>query len=197
MSRKRRTLQPEEKELWNRVAQTATPMHPNTPAPKSEPAPILLPEVKQPSLRIAPFSLGQKPSKGTHSADIAPSIGDQLYKLPVQMDGKTHGKMKRGKLSPEARIDLHGMTIAQAHPALLRFIMGSYASGKRLVLVITGKGKTKEDYGPIPTRRGVLKHQVPQWLHSEPMRQVVLQVTESHVKHGGTGAYYIYLRRHR
>ncbi|MDY6859138.1 MAG: Smr/MutS family protein [Pseudomonadota bacterium] len=105
--------------------------------------------------------------------------------------------MKRGKLSPEARIDLHGMTVAQAHPALTSFILRAHADGKRLVLVITGKGKRAEDDGPIPVRRGVLKHQVPHWLTSPPLGSAVLQITPAHAKHGGTGAYYVYLKRQR
>jgi DNA-nicking Smr family endonuclease len=65
----------------------------------------------------------------------------------------------------------------------------------RLVLVITGKGKPAPDHGPIPTRTGVLRHQVPHWLRMAPLGPAVLQVTESHLKHGGGGAYYVYLRR--
>ncbi len=113
------------------------------------------------------------------------------------MDRKSFTNLKRGKLKPEARIDLHGLTLAQAHPALNRFILDSHAQGRRLVLVITGKGKTERDNGPIPVRRGILRHQVPHWLDTPPLSQVVLQVAEAHLKHGGEGAYYVYLRRHR
>ena len=113
------------------------------------------------------------------------------------MDRKTFGRMTRGKLLPEARIDLHGMTVAAAHPALTAFILRSQAEGRRLVLVITGKGKRSEDSGPIPVRSGVLRHQVPHWLETPPLRQVVLQVTPAHRRHGGDGAFYVYLRRRR
>jgi DNA-nicking Smr family endonuclease len=113
------------------------------------------------------------------------------------MDAKSFGRMKRGKLSPDARIDLHGMTVAQAHRELSEFLLDSHAIGKRLVLVITGKGKIKEDTGPIPARLGVLRHQVPQWLALAPLRTIVLQVTPAHIRHGGDGAYYVYLRRGR
>jgi DNA-nicking Smr family endonuclease len=89
------------------------------------------------------------------------------------------------------------MTLDRAHPALTRFILGAHSRGLRLVLVITGKGKTKEDDGPIPVRRGVLKHNVPQWLSMPPLNAVILQVTQANIRHGGTGAYYVYLRRHR
>jgi len=105
---------------------------------------------------------------------------------------------KRGKLKPEGRIDLHGMTVAQAHPALTSFVMSAHSSGKRLVLVITGKGgKRQDDWAIAPQRMGALKRQVPHWLTQAPMSQVVMQVTEAHIRHGGTGAYYVYLRRTR
>ena len=113
------------------------------------------------------------------------------------MDHKQFGRMRKDRLKPEARIDLHGMTIAQAQPALTAFVLRAHADGMRLVLIITGKGKTSADDVLIPVRKGVIKHQVPQWLRSEPLNSVVLQVSEAHIKHGGTGAYYVYLRRHK
>ena len=63
--------------------------------------------------------------------------------------------------------------------------------------MITGKGKRGDDSGPIPRPRGVLKHQVPDWLSRPPLAQAVLQVAEAHISHGGTGAYYVYLKRSR
>jgi DNA-nicking Smr family endonuclease len=129
--------------------------------------------------------------------DLAPSVSEQLHRQPVVMDRKTHREMTRGKLEPEARIDLHGMTLAQAHPQLVNFLLGAQDRGSRLVLVITGKGKRGLDEGPIPQRQGVLRHQVPQWLRLPPLGAVVMQVTEAHLKHGGSGAYYVYLRRMR
>ena len=127
--------------------------------------------------------------------DVAPGLPELLGQAPLQMDAKTHGKMTRGKLAPEGRIDLHGLTLTEAHPELIRFILNAQGQGMRLVLVITGKGKRKEDSGPIPHRMGALRHQVPQWLRLPPLGQAVLQISEAHLKHGGSGAYYVYLRR--
>lgn len=101
--------------------------------------------------------------------------------------------MSRGKIAPEARIDLHGMTLAVAKSALTGFILSCSASGRRLVLVITGKGKG--DHGPLPSRSGALRHEVPHWLDLPPLSRMVLQVVPAHVRHGGGGAYYVYLRR--
>ncbi|MEE9388173.1 MAG: Smr/MutS family protein [Paracoccaceae bacterium] len=111
------------------------------------------------------------------------------------MDSKQFGRMKRGKLAPEARIDLHGMTQDQAYPELIRFILTAQENGCRLVLVITGKGRTKAEDGPIPVRLGVLKRQVPGWLRQAPLGAVVQQVVDAHQRHGGEGALYVYLRR--
>jgi DNA-nicking Smr family endonuclease len=113
------------------------------------------------------------------------------------MDAKSFGKMKKGKLHPEARIDLHGMTLDEAHPALLGFILQSQAMGRRLVLVITGKGKLRDELAPMPVRQGVLRHQVPHWLNMTPLRPLILQITPAHISHGGSGAYYVYLKRGR
>lgn len=115
--------------------------------------------------------------------------------FPVRMDRKALTRLKGGKLDPEARIDLHGMTLAQAHPALIGFIQRSQAQGRRLVLVITGKGAALDGDGPIFERRGVLKRQVPHWLHQAPLAGAVLQVAQAHRRHGGEGALYVYLRR--
>lgn len=196
----RRKLTPDEMSLWRTVNARTERIRPNRdpestpPAPKPRTPKTNPPDDQSP---IPAFRLGQNAgaAKGRH--DLAKPLADRLAQSPVTMDKKTFGRLKRGKLSPEGRIDLHGMTLAHAHPALIRFILSAHASGKRLVLVITGKGKTASDEGPIPRPRGVLKHQAPEWLRQPPLAQVVLQVSEAHVSHGGSGAYYVYLRRNR
>ena len=148
MSR-RRKLRPEEEALWDKVAETTERMHAPKPSFLAEtetkrPKPKT-PEINRPPEPIHPFKIGQK-SKGKSSVnDLLPSISDRVGSAPVQMDRKAFSKMKRGKLVPEGRIDLHGMTLAQAHPALSSFIIQSQMRGFRLVLVITGKGKSRDD----------------------------------------------------
>lgn len=192
-----RGLTPEEQSLWNKVKERTAALHPDRPQQQffqkaSKPAPEPAPRPV-----FEPFQIGERRGETSPTHNLAPPIGDALGKQPVQMDKKNFGKLKRGKLQPEARIDLHGMTLDRAHGALNRFILDGQASGRRLVLVITGKGKPREQDGPIPIRHGVLKHQVPQWLNAPALRAAVLQITEAHLKHGGSGAYYVYLRRRR
>lgn len=142
-------------------------------------------------------ALVRNPPQTAMRHDLVASVPDRMRTAPLRMDKKTFTQMTRGKKKPEGRLDLHGMTLDRAHPALLRFVMGSHAAGKRLILVITGKGKERDEGGPIPVRYGVLRHQVPQWLALAPLSSVVLQVTPAHLSHGGGGAYYVFLKRTR
>lgn len=198
--RKPRNIRPEELELWRKVVEKAEPLHPERPVAAKPPPPAQKPKaVKQGPAMPAPksFRVGDTARLRTDRPKLAPKIDEQVRGHAIRMDPKRFGKMKKGRLAPEARIDLHGMTLAQAHPVLIRFILDAVAQDRRLVLVITGKGKTRHEPGPMPERHGVLRHQVPHWLHSMPLKPWVLQISEAHAKHGGQGAYYVYLRRAR
>ena len=137
MTRKPRRLTPEERELWAHVAASAQPFHaspkrvadmPDTPKPKKKPRP-----------EVTDFRIGQSAPDYAFRHDLAPSLSDKLAHAPLRMDRKTHRTMTRGKLRPEARIDLHGETLGQAHPDLIRFITGAHAQG-----LATGAGHHRQ-----------------------------------------------------
>lgn len=196
----RRRVRPDELELWNRVAKTAERMHPAKPAKTKSDVPFREKNKGAEAPRREPierFEIGQKAEGKTARHDVLPGMPERIAAAPVKMDRKAYDRLKRGKLKPEGRIDLHGMTLDQAKPALQSFIMKSFSRNRRLVLVITGKGRQSADDGPIPQRPGVLRHTVPHWLQTPPLGQVVLQISEAHLRHGGGGAYYVYLRRKR
>ncbi len=200
--RRRRGLTPEDRDLWSRVARTAEPLDPKRKGQAADLAafsafvapPAIAPAATPPQSQAMPrFRIGQAAKPATPVVARPQTPAERLAQAGLRMDARTHRKMSQGKLRPEARLDLHGLTLAAAGPELLRFILSCHASGLRLVLVITGKGRG--DHGPLPTRPGALRHQVPYWLHSPPLAAVVQQVTAAHFRHGGDGAYYVYLRR--
>lgn len=202
-------LTPEEKALWDHVAKSVAPMHPvrklSQTLPEAESfshKPKARAKDRQPAqpvfppppadFRIGGIAVGQR---GARSFDPAPTPTERLHAMPVRMDHKTHRHMTQGRLRPDARIDLHGMTLAEAQPRLMHFVMNAHSRGCRLVLVITGKGKAGGPDAPLPVRPGALRHNVPHWLHMPPLAGVILQVTPAHRRHGGDGAYYVYLRK--
>ena len=190
MVRKPRNLSPEERELWEKVARQTTRLaplpRPVVEAPEPLPSRPVKTDAAGPQVAIPQFRIGAR-------AGAAAPVG-QMEAARISMDHKTWRKMKGGKLAPEARLDLHGLTLAQAHPRLNAFIEASAARGLRLVLVITGKGRPGSDENPYPSRPGALRRQVPHWLQSAP---AVLQVSAASRRHGGEGALYVYLRRRR
>lgn len=107
---------------------------------------------------------------------------------PVDLDRRTWLRLKRGQVSVEQSLDLHGQTQAQAHARLRGFLANAQAQNCRCVLVVTGKG--------VETG-GTLRHMVPRWLNEEPNRARVVAYCPAQPRHGGAGALYVLLRRRR
>jgi DNA-nicking Smr family endonuclease len=106
------------------------------------------------------------------------------------LDRRTGQRFKRGQLPVEARLDLHGLTQAQAHRELHGFLSRQYMAGKRCVIVVTGKGVGKDG-------GGVLRAAVPHWLNDSPNREKVLAFEYARQKDGGAGALYVLMKRRR
>jgi len=207
--RRRGGLSAEDAALWREVVRSVTPLsaesadqpHPDPPqrqAPTQQSRPSVdappTPPGTAKGFAPSPFRLGQHATPPSQRHDLSPDPAHGLSTAPARIDGRKHRDMRRGRIRPEARIDLHGMTLAQAHPSLRRFITDAHAAGRRVVLVITGKGRAPAE-GTITARPGVLRHQVPHWLSTPPLSALVLQVSPAHFRHGGDGAYYVFLRR--
>ena len=96
--------------------------------------------------------------------------------------GHAEAHLRRGRMEPQARLDLHGFTQESGYRALIRFLVRAQSEDKRLLLVITGKS-------------GTLRTQLPFWLGQGELRPLVAGVSEAHTKHGGAGAFYIFLKR--
>ncbi|MEM8658203.1 MAG: Smr/MutS family protein [Pseudomonadota bacterium] len=195
MRRRSRALSPEDRALWQAYTggiQRIDPVQGDAPSAS-------IPATKLPTPgRTNGSHLPLPPARAAPRVNVtlAPDPMIEARTAPPQMDAKAYGRLKRGKLRPEARIDLHGMTAERAHGALRGFILDAHARGHRLVLVITGKGRDIDPHMG-PARRGVLRNAVPQWLALPPLAGLVLQITPAHDRHGGAGAYYVYLKRRR
>lgn len=124
------------------------------------------------------------------------------------VDRRTAERLRRGQFPIEARLDLHGMTQHQAHGALALFVRQCHAARKRCILVITGKGAAGHRHhrieGPFSGEMmqdreppGVLKRKLPMWLKEPDLKPLVLSTSQATPEHGGAGAVYILLKRHR
>ncbi|MGB0635204.1 MAG: Smr/MutS family protein [Paracoccaceae bacterium] len=114
-----------------------------------------------------------------------------------KIDKKVLSKIKSGKLVPEETLDLHGYTLISAKKILLKFLFRAYSNRRRLILIITGKGKPKAISDINLDYKGVLRKEVPFWLMEPGFSEIILSVSTAHQKHGGAGAVYVYLKRNK
>jgi len=167
--RAQRSLSESERALWHGAVRDTSPLRGKTPPP-----PSASPET--PPVSNVPAT---PPQRAPHA-------------LGTGLDRRSAERLRRGKRPVEARLDLHGMTQAEAHAALERFITRAAADGLRVVLVITGKGRPEEVGGT-----GILQRAVPRWLAEPALAAQVLAIAPARPVHGGDGALYVLLRRKR
>jgi DNA-nicking Smr family endonuclease len=190
-TRRPRELSEEEHALWRGVARSVKPLRSRgAREPDNEPvAPPAAPHPPGHPKGITKDSPKAKP-KEKSSKDKPTKPAPPLAPL----GRRDKQKLARGSAEIEARIDLHGLTQAEAHAALARFLRRAQHDGARFVLVITGKGARPGDHA---SERGVLRRQVPLWLRLPDFRDTVVGFEEAHATHGGEGALYVRLRRAR
>lgn len=121
---------------------------------------------------------------------------------PRDLDHKLSRRIRRGQIEIDARLDLHGMTQARAHSELRGFLLRCSAQKLRTVLVITGKGRRDETdkhhdwwQDKDGEGRGILRRNLPGWLADPTLKPLVLGYEAAAQRHGGSGAFYVRLRR--
>ncbi len=220
-----RRLQPDERALWNRVAQTVTPL------PKRAPTAAAIQSALAPPPKASPLqprrieamtpeewtigsaltgaksrsasglvSTGQAQANHAHANRLAPG--------GATLDGGWDKGFRRGAIRPDRSIDLHGYTVDQAHALLERAIAAALADDVRVLLVVTGKepkGQPRQDstYHPpaylpdAPRRRGIIRASIADWLAHSRHAAMIAAVRNAHPRDGGAGALYVVLRRKR
>jgi DNA-nicking Smr family endonuclease len=217
--RRSRGLSGEDAYLWGEIARLIIPLRGRAISGKPKPVETKPVETKpiatkpgetRASAPVAPKPVGRPLDPGASSKPtppakriivkpVAPTPAFPPPAAPVPpplapgLERRVRLALRRGALQVDARIDLHGMYQAQAHDALIGFLMRARASGHTNVLVVTGKGGL--GYDDAFSERGVLRRSVPHWLRASEMRSVVLGFEEAARHHGGAGALYVRLRR--
>ena len=111
---------------------------------------------------------------------------------PLSFDRDVDRALSRGRRAIEAKLDLHGMTLAAAERAVTTFIADASAQNRRVVLIVTGKG-TRLEGGRV--FGGRIRAEFLGWLERAENRARVAGVRAAHPRHGGSGAFYVLLRR--
>ncbi len=174
---KRRPPTPEEVELFRRAAGDVRPLaddraHHTRPRPSTR------------SSAQAPRATGTLPEE----PEVPDLRGGHLEFIRPGIQRKVVRRLRRGQIRVEESLDLHGMTVSEAHRALERFLAEASGRGLRCVHVVHGKGLGS------PAGRATLKGTLDRWLR---LHQDVLAFTSATAPDGGTGAVYVLLRSGR
>lgn len=175
--RRRRGLSPEERSLWNSVARTVIPLPERQAppeAPRAEPPEPLPPPGKD---------------RGRHAV---PTAVPPRRSVLEAVDPRRERLVARGRIAIDAVLDLHGMRQEEADRAISAFISRSMGRGHRVLLVITGKGSTESEHG-----RGILRKRFLQGVEAGFFGPGIASVRPAHQRHGGSGAFYLFLRSSR
>lgn len=186
MSR-RRKLSPEEEALWRKATRDVARYASHQQAKESivsDSKAVSAAPPKRPGGTAVPLKTpcGGGPAK---PADLFSSGDPRLDRLAG-----------RGRLEIDAVLDLHGHRQETARTTLHRFVSAGYARGARCLLVITGKGGPENPQGGAPSiGRGVLRSRFRDWISEEAVRGFVSRAARAHQRHGGDGAFYVFLKR--
>lgn len=182
----KRKLSNDDRAVWRRVADTVTGLKVAKPADLDELEeaikPIPKPQKKQVLARKSPEPPKARPK-------------DYRDKSAFQLDGRMDARFTKGKLEIDAKLDLHGMTLVRARATFQHFVQENARKGARVLLVVTGKGRHISQDEFHRERSGVIRQSLPSWCHEADLRHLVLKISPATKKHGGIGAYYVYLRR--
>jgi len=176
----KRPLKPDEKRAWARVAKTVRARPEQTP-PDMPPLDELPPLETGRGAKSAPIS----PKEHAFTPLERPLNTPKTPSTPVPNRGKER-RVRRGQMPISATLDLHGHTQETAQNMLAGFLARQRQTGGGCVLVITGKGRRGE---------GILRARLLEWLGTAAARTLVSGYAQAHRKHGGSGAWYIFLRK--
>jgi len=114
-----------------------------------------------------------------------------------KLEDKDH--LKKDKTSVKTKsIDLHGFTLEEANKVIEQFINDSYLENIKKLIVVTGKGlHSQNDKDPYLSKDlSILKYSVPDFIEgNQELMKKILEIKDADIKDGGTGAFYIYLKK--
>ncbi|MDB2652650.1 Smr/MutS family protein [Candidatus Pelagibacter bacterium] len=109
-------------------------------------------------------------------------------------------KFKKKKFHETRSIDLHGYTLDEANIAIEDFIHMSHLNGVSKLIVVTGKGiHSQNEKDPYVSKElGILKYSVPEFImNNKNLMNIIYEIKDAKLEDGGSGAFYIYLKKKR
>ena len=107
-------------------------------------------------------------------------------------------KDKEKKFFKTRSIDLHGYTLDVANKTIEQFIKKAYSEKINKLIVVTGKGlHSQNEKDPYVSKKlSILKYSVPEFIsNNKSLMDKINEITDAKIEDGGSGAFYIYLKK--
>ena len=107
---------------------------------------------------------------------------------------------KNIEINKVQKLDLHGSSLVEANKIVKKFIIKSFNSGYKKLLVVTGRGLRSKTYDNpyLSEKLSVLKYSVPEYIkNDENLINKINRISTADVKDGGEGAIYIFLKNNK
>jgi len=104
------------------------------------------------------------------------------------------------EVSEIKKLDLHGFSLVEANKIVKNFIINSFNSGYKKLLIVTGKGlRSKSHDNPyLSEKLSVLKYSVPDYIkNDENLTNKINSISTADIKDGGEGGIYIFLKNNK
>ena len=109
-------------------------------------------------------------------------------------------KLSKEKFFKVKSIDLHGYTLEEANSAIEKFILESFREKISKLIVVTGKGlHSQNEKDPYVSKDlSILKYSVPEFIESnKSLMKIINEIKDANIEDGGSGAFYIYLKKNK
>ena len=109
-------------------------------------------------------------------------------------------KNQKKKIFKVRSIDLHGYSLDEANKTIEDFINKAFSENVNKLVVVTGKGLHSEnEKDPYVSKDlSILKYSVPEFIiNNSNLMSMIIEVTEAKVEDGGSGAFYIFLKKNK
>ena len=116
-----------------------------------------------------------------------------------KLPNKDNDKIRKKNLSIKS-IDLHGYSLDEANKIVKNFIIQSYNKKISKLVVVTGKGlHSNNQSNPYVSKDlSILKYSVPEYIKKEDeLMKMIIEIKEASIEDGGTGSFYIYLKKNK
>ena len=108
--------------------------------------------------------------------------------------------LKQNQRQKVQYIDLHGYNLDQANKKIEDFINQNFLAGIKKLIVVTGKGlHSQNEKNPyISKDLSILKYSVPEYIkNNKNLMNKIYGFGEAKIEDGGSGAFYIYLKKNK